>query len=111
MKRTILICVMALFYTLTLSAQSSETVYIRVQEPLKSTSSGYDAVMLIIKPDNMIETVPLKRTDPGGSILGENGVIIKKEITKWLNKGFKIISFNSSGGDSMNKTEVFLSKE
>jgi len=113
MKKFIFLCLFGLSVFNKISAQSPipEIVYIRVHEPLKITSGAFDAVMVIIKPDNTSETVALKKPGAGGNSLDENGVIVKNEISKWLANGFKIITINSSGGDYISRTEIFLKKE
>lgn len=111
MKKTILICLFNLFLCSFNYAQTSETVYIRIQEPTQKSPSGNEAKMIIIKPDNSTETIALKRIAPDGEFLDQNGVLVKTEIAKWLSKGFKLIFMNSTGGDAILRTEIFLKKE
>jgi hypothetical protein len=111
MNKTILICLFNLFLCSVNHAQTPEIVYIRIQEPTQKSPSGYDAKMIVIKPDNSTETIALKRIAPDGEFLGQNGILVKTEISKWISKGFKLTFVNSSGGDAIFRTEIFMKKE
>lgn len=91
MKNLNLFFFSAIFISMSASvAYAQEVVYIEVWE---SSNKNYPSKMIVITPNDEIEVTPL---DNYKYVLKEgelgNGLIVKKELTRWLEQGFEVKS-------------------
>src|SRR5690554_1062999 len=114
MKNWKLICMLAvIFFTLSSGknlvkqVEKIETVVIRIQEAFKGSAAGLgrESEMIVIRPDGSTKIVLLEDLSKKYSVEGaQNGALIKKEIDKWLNKKFEIVSVSSDGDINIQRT-------
>ncbi len=110
----ILITFFAILSTASTNAQSNnkEIVIIRALE-IYNPNAKYTGEMVVIKPDGEKYILQLNkgRITNFGEDAGVNGVIIQKEIMKWVNDGFEITSFSSDGTNLEARIFIIMTKE
>lgn len=91
-------------------SQNKEVVIIEVWESISNNTSR----MYVIHPNDSIEIIELnKYSDEMRDINNINSLIVKKQISKWLNEGFEITATYSSNfteRDNRNKYFIILTR-
>ena len=97
-----------LLYSGKSKAQSSELVYIRIQEVVFYQAAGKPySYMRIVYPDKDSKLVELETVGKNGDASLQNGQKIQRELAILLNEGYEIKSC-SVGGDMMINTTIIL---
>lgn len=94
-------------------AQENEnkTVIIRIIESSKTGAINSEMVTITPTGEKQIISLLVHKFTNYSEVIGENGVIIQQEITKWLKQGFRITNFSTDGGDVYQRTFIIMTKE
>lgn len=108
--KTILIACF-LISSLNFFGQTTEVVYIRVQELIFWGAAGSpDSYMRIIYPDKKSKLVELSSIGKNGKSSEENGIKIQQEISTLINEGFEIKSCSVGADNSLSTTIIILTR-
>ena len=111
MKQLLKFMMVALLFVMSSQsfAQSDDFVILQVKETY--LGSKPKPVLIVIKPDNSIETIELETLSSDGESIGKNSLTLKKQIAKWREKGYTQMTMTSRGEMASYLTTIFLFKE
>lgn len=95
------------------SAQENNQQILIIRTIESSKAGAITPKMIVVTPTGEKQITPLfihKWTDYDEQI-GENTVIVQKEIIKWQKQGFKVTNSSTDGGDVYQRTFIIMIKE